>query len=122
MIEFKGTYFKTKTTPPQSVLVQFDGVLLHVWHMSNPFHRILASDVFQVQNSMGKTRYFIKLPNGAKIETEDANALITLRSRCRTLQINDSQCILSQRYSPILLFGAITAISIFLITYWLYTS
>ena len=61
------------------VLVQFDGVLLHVWHMKDPFHRLLTSDVFRLPPSMGKRKRYIKLPNGGRIETDDFNALSTLQ-------------------------------------------
>ena len=42
--------------------------------MSNPFHRILSSDVFDLPCSMGKKRRYIKLPNGGRIETDDIQA------------------------------------------------
>jgi hypothetical protein len=123
MIEFKGTYYKSKTTPSQSVLVQFDGVLLHVWHMSNPFHRILASDVFHVQNTMSRGRRFIKLPNGGRIETDDVKAIVLLRSSNGSLSVKASQFgLLYQRHSLMLIFGAAAALSVFFFTYWLYSS
>ncbi len=75
MIEFKGFYYKKGLSTPHSVLVQFDGVVLHVWHMSEPFHRLLTSDVFRLSLSMGKRKKYIKLPNGGKIETDDSRAL-----------------------------------------------
>lgn len=71
MIEFKGTYFQSSKAEPIVVLVQFDGVLLHVWHLSDPFHRLFSSDEFQISGLFGKTRHAIKLPNGGRVETDD---------------------------------------------------
>jgi hypothetical protein len=46
MIEFKGKYFQFAKAVAVDALVQFDGVLLHVWHLSDPFHRLFSSDEF----------------------------------------------------------------------------
>ena len=83
LIEFKGVYYKNAVDEAQSVLVQFDGVLLHVCHMSNPFYRLLTSDVFRLPASFGKGARYIKLPNGGRIETDNADALSTIRSNRR---------------------------------------
>lgn len=85
MIEFKGAYFNKATNESKTVLVQFDGVLLHVWQMTDPFCRLLSSDVFSLQPPIGKGKRYIKLPNGGKIETEDINAFVSLYAnyRCR---------------------------------------
>jgi hypothetical protein len=85
MIEFKGAYFNKVTNESKTVLVQFDGVLLHVWQMADPFCRLLSSDVFFLHTSIGKGKRYIKLPNGGKIVTEDTNALASLCAsyRCR---------------------------------------
>jgi hypothetical protein len=120
MIEFKGAYYKTNNTASQSVLVQFDGVLLHVWHLSDPFHRIFASDVFRVHYSFARHRRFIKLPNGGKIESDDTNALIQLRTSSRSLFIHDGAGALSHRSILLWLVGSITAFTLFLIAYWLH--
>ena len=80
VIEFKGAYYKKGRSAPQSVLVQFDGVLLHVWHMSDPFHRLLTSDVFRLPLAIGQRKRCIKLPNGGRIFTDDINALQSLPS------------------------------------------
>lgn len=122
MIECKGAYYRTKTSPSQAVLVQFDGVLLHVWHMSDPFHRILASDVFSVQKAIGKSRYYIKLPNGGKIETDNFSAVISLKSCCQHPQFNVSQGILSWRNNFAMILSTIAAVSVILLACWLYAS
>lgn len=85
MIEFKGAYFNKTTNESKTVLVQFDGVLLHVWQMADPFCRLLSSDVFSLQPPIGNSKRCIKLPNGGKIETEDINAFVSLHAkyRCR---------------------------------------
>ena len=80
VIEFQGAYFRKSKCNPQAVLVQFDGVLLHVWHLSDPFHRLLTSDVFHLPKVFGRRRQHIKLPNGGRIETEDMSALGRLQN------------------------------------------
>jgi hypothetical protein len=84
MIEFKGAYFNKATNESKTVLVQFDGVLLHVWQMADPFCRLFSSDVFSLQASIGKGKRYIKLPNGGKIETEDINAFVSLNANYRS--------------------------------------
>lgn len=56
------------------VLVQFDGVLLHVWHQSDPFYRIVSCDAFQMVTSLIKGQRCIKLSNGDRILTDDIQA------------------------------------------------
>lgn len=86
MIQFKGAYFNKATRESKSVLVQFDGILLHIWQMTDPFCRLLTSDVFTLQPAIGKGKRCIKLPNGGKIETADITAFSLLsefrRSSC----------------------------------------
>jgi hypothetical protein len=120
MIEFKGTYYKTNSTTAQTVLIQFDGVLLHVWHLSDPFHRIFASDVFRVPYSLARHRPFIKLPNGGKIESDDTKSLIQLRTTSRSLLVHDGAEALSRRSVLLWFFGTVTAFTLFLIAYWLH--
>ena len=120
MIECKGAYHRTKTSPAQRVLVQFDGVMLHVWHMSDPFYRILASDVFRVQRAIGKGQYYIKLPNGGTIETDDADAVFSLKSCNQSFMVNVSQGILSWRHNFTVILGTIAAIGAILFAYWIY--
>lgn len=54
-----------------SVLVQFDGAELHIWHAPEPFFRIAACDSFRVSVDKNQQRRSINLPNGAWIETDD---------------------------------------------------
>jgi hypothetical protein len=122
MIEFKGIYYKNKNTPCQSVLVQYDGVLLHVWHMANPFHRILASDVFSVPGSICNGKRLIRLPNGAKIETDDVRAHVLLQSKTRNAMSGEIHGASAQRYMRIWLLGMVTALCISLFAYWQLTS
>lgn len=81
IIEFKGTYHQGSDDRSMVVLVQFDGVLLHVWHQSDPFYRIVSCDVFQIAGSLTKRRRCIKLSNGDRILTDDIPALRAL-SQC----------------------------------------
>ena len=85
MIEFTGEYIRKSASHSQSVLVQFDGVLLHVWHMSNPFYRLLTSDVFRLPPAITSKNRCIKLPNGDRIETDNLNALMTIQTNHRAL-------------------------------------
>ncbi len=86
MIQFKGAYFNNATRESKSVLVQFDGVLLHIWQTADPFCRILTSDVFTLQPAFGKRKRYIRLPNGGKIETDDIDAFSTLHASRSSLK------------------------------------
>lgn len=83
MIEFKGTYSHESNDGSQMVLVQFDGVLLHIWHLTDPFYRLLSSDVFHFGYSRIKRMHHIKLPNGGRVETDDDVAVTLLKKRHR---------------------------------------
>ena len=108
MIEFKGAYYKSKSSPSQSVLVQFDGVLLHIWNLSTPFHRILSSNDFRLPFALERPCR-VKLPNGIRIETDDIQALIALKSSCRsTLPFGIRLCV-SQWHAAVV-FSALTAV------------
>lgn len=74
MIEFSGTYFQYPTSKALSVLVQFDGAELHIWHAPEPLFRIAACNSFRVSAKKGADFHSITLPNGARIETEDTTA------------------------------------------------
>jgi len=78
MIEFRGTYCQKSNAKSAVVLVQFDGVLLHVWHQSDPFYRILSCDAFQIATSLIKGQRCIKLSNGDRILTDDISAANSL--------------------------------------------
>ncbi len=122
MIEFKGAFYKNKSTPSQSVLVQFDGVLLHIWHMSNPFHRILSSDVFDLPGSMGNKRRYIKLPNGGRIETDDMQALTLLKSNYRPWLANKVQGGLRHGHVIPMIASLIATLTAVLVVYWLFVA
>lgn len=80
MIEFKGTYVSQFTPDAVSVLVQYDGVVLHIWHLPEPFHRLVSSDEFRVTKSrIAGNRHTIKLPNGGHVKTDDCQAFERLR-------------------------------------------
>ena len=83
MIEFKGTYFNESDKESRVVLVQFDGALLHIWHLSDPFYRLLSSDAFHVGYVRFNRMHRIKLPNGGRILTDDDAAISLLRKRNR---------------------------------------
>lgn len=71
MIEFRGTYYPLTKSDSTAVLIQYDGVLLHIWHLADPFHRLFSSDEFHISKSVAKKRHLIKLPNGGRVETDD---------------------------------------------------
>lgn len=81
MIEFKGTYLNESDNKSHVVLVQFDGVLLHIWHLSDPFYRLLSSDVFHIGYARPNRMHRIKLPGGGRILTDDDAAISMLRKR-----------------------------------------
>lgn len=90
MIQFKGAYYNKATKESKNVLVQFDGVLLHIWQMTDPFCRLLTSDVFTLQPAFGKAKRCIRLPNGGKIETDDIGAFLSLRASKRAIHASRS--------------------------------
>lgn len=83
MIEFKGTYVQKIKSSNMNVLVQYDGVLLHVWHLADPFYRLISSDVFHIGSANLKSNQIIKLPNGGHIETDNHQAVDLLLQRHR---------------------------------------
>ena len=84
MIEFKGTYSNESDNESHVVLVQFDGVLLHIWHLSDPFYRLLSSDVFHLGYIRMRKMHRIKLPNGGRILTDDDAAISLLNNAMGT--------------------------------------
>jgi hypothetical protein len=83
MIEFKGTYRNESDNESHVVLVQYDGVLLHIWHISDPFYRLLSSEVFRLGYARLNRMHRIKLPNGGRILTDDDAAISMLKKRHR---------------------------------------
>ena len=75
MIEFKGSFYQQSKVDPIGVLVQFDGIILHVWHLSEPFYRLLSSAEFRISPSFSNGCCAIKLPNGDRVETSDSQAI-----------------------------------------------
>jgi len=114
MIEFKGKYCQRANEKSVVVLVQFDGVLLHVWHLPDPFYRILSSDAFQVAASFTRGQRCIKLSNGDRILTNDAPALDSL-AQCHSGGGISNPSLLK----PTWVIAAISSISIVLAAWWL---
>lgn len=83
MIEFKGTYSNESDSKSHAVLVQFDGVLLHIWHLSDPFYRLLSSDEFNLGYARLNRMHRIKLPSGGCVLTDDDAAISLLRKHHR---------------------------------------
>lgn len=113
MIQFKGAYFNKATRESKSVLVQFDGILLHIWQMTDPFCRLLTSDVFTLQPAIGKGKRCIKLPNGGKIETSDITAF-SLLSDSRRSYCTKPRWVTVQ-WRMIWLAGAVAALTVVLV-------
>ncbi|MBT8340135.1 MAG: hypothetical protein HKP58_08435 [Desulfatitalea sp.] len=101
MLEFKGTYFQRMKSKATVVLVQYDGVLLHVWHLSEPFCRLFSSDVFQICAPLFTAHQIIKLPNGGRIETDNGRALEELSAMHHT--ISEQEASRSERFWTITL-------------------
>jgi hypothetical protein len=121
MIEFKGAYYKSKTASPQSVLVQFDGVVLHIWNISTPFHRILSSEAFRLPFSLGRQRCWVRLPNGSRIETEDLQSLALLKSSCQSDILPYCACLRTIRGRTAVGFSALAAVlTTVFFAYWLF--
>jgi hypothetical protein len=83
MIEFEGTYRNESGDESHVVLVQYDGAVLHIWHISDPFYRLLSSEVFHLGYERLNRMHRIKLPNGGRILTDDDAAISLLRKRHR---------------------------------------
>ena len=81
MIELKGSLQQGDRNKVLPVLVQFDGDLLHVWHLADPFYRLLSSDDFSIMVAgFGRPGGVIKTPSShIHIETDDLHALQELK-------------------------------------------
>ena len=97
------------------VLVQFDGVLLHVWHQSDPFYRILSCDAFQIATSLIKGQRCIKLSNGDRILTDDIPAADTL-SQVDSSAGNGTTCSCRSGYAWLL--AMLSTVSVLIGIWW----
>jgi hypothetical protein len=86
MLEFKGLYRKREQTDPVSVLVQFDGNVLHIWHQADPFYRITTCSDFSISTNQTKSIGRIKLNNGDAIETNDLQVLKLLHEKTHSFK------------------------------------
>jgi hypothetical protein len=91
MIELNGFYYKkAQNSEAIPVLAQFDGRLLHVWHLSDPFYRVRTSKKFRICSTKNETLKTIRFQDGACIETDnleildrlDASARSSIPTRC----------------------------------------
>ena len=121
MIEFKGAFYKNKTSPPQLVLVQFDEVLLHVWNISYPFHRILSSDDFKIPVHLIRRRLCVRLPGEGRIETDDAEALAQLKSNYHTCLTNRFQQWFRLQRVALIFSALVVALTMGIFACWLST-
>jgi hypothetical protein len=120
MIEFRGAFYKNKTSPPQSVLVQFDGILLHIWNISHPFHRILSSDEFELPFTLKRHRPCVRLPRGGRIETDDTQALTLLKASDR-LGLAARFCKSAKNWHAAILYSAlVAALTLGVLAGWLF--
>lgn len=91
MVELKGIYYNDSKHSPMAVLVQFDGQLLHVWHLADPFFRLRSSSRFMIKPVKKKREKIIKFPDGACIECENTDAFDTLMENvCHSITSNRS--------------------------------
>jgi Zn-dependent protease with chaperone function len=76
MIEFHGTYFDGRTSRAQPATAFFDGESLHVrgeaWS-SEALHAPVSD--FAIAPPLGRTHRSLMLPDGARLETADLNAI-----------------------------------------------
>lgn len=85
MIELKGIYHDTSKRNPLAVLVQYDGRLLHVWHLTDPFYRLRSGSEFVIKSMKNRGRV-IKFADGSSIETENTDALNMLFDKLRRVK------------------------------------
>jgi Zn-dependent protease with chaperone function len=81
MIEFRGTYFDGKSSRAQPVIVRFDGTFLYVRGDSLPAGMDLSPKDVVISPPLGQTSRALKLPNGARIETDDFASVEALEQR-----------------------------------------
>jgi hypothetical protein len=87
MIELKGSYYQSDGKKALPVLVQFDGAFLHVWHLADPFYRLISSDDFSIASSGNGRPGIIKATsNNIRIETDDLQSLQKLKTRSDRLR------------------------------------
>lgn len=91
MIELKGIYYNDSKHSPVAVLVQFDGQVLHVWHLTDPFFRLRSSSRFVIKHIKKKAEKIIKFPDGAYIESENVEALDMLTQKINRKCTSKSQ-------------------------------
>lgn len=96
MIELKGIYYNDGKHSPMAVLVQFDGQILYVWHLTDPFFRLRSSSQFVVKQIKKKAEKIIKFPDGAFIESENAEALDILMQKSNRTRTSKGQTICSK--------------------------
>lgn len=76
MIDFEGTYFDGKSSRDQAVSVQFDGRRLHIRGEAVSETRMIEE--CEISPVLGKTRRIFKLPGGARLETDNLQAVAKL--------------------------------------------
>lgn len=76
MIEFEGTYFDGKSSRDQPVRVSFDGRRLQV--KGEGIDEIRLIEECEISPPLGKTRRVFKLPGGARLETDNLEAVSRL--------------------------------------------
>ncbi len=62
------------------VLVQFDGAYLHVWHLADPFYRLISSDDFTIVPASAGQSGMIRASSSICIETDDTQKLQHLKT------------------------------------------
>ena len=79
MIEFKGSCRPIVSRKTLPVLIQFDGTFMHVWHLGDPFYRLISSDDFTILPSSDRRMRIIRAAHGLCVETKDSHELQQLK-------------------------------------------
>lgn len=81
MIELNGFYYQNDNNNESiPVLAQFDGRLLHIWHVSDPFYRVRTSKKFRICVSKNGSCERIRFQDGARLETDNLEILEQLNT------------------------------------------
>ena len=86
MIEFKGSYYQADNRKVLPVLIQFDGTYLHVWHLADPFYRLISSDDFTIMPGPGGRAGSIRVSSSICVETDDLQELQKLKTNSERLR------------------------------------
>lgn len=115
MIELKGIYYNKIEHDPMAVLVQYDGRLLHVWHLTDPFYRLRSGSRFAIKSKQKTEAKVIQFSDGAHIETDNIEALNTLMEKIGSIYASKTRFL----FKMLKLFGGLALICSLAYVAWL---